>query len=129
MAVKKVLRGLQTHYMGKLEQKQLVDRQKIAVNAIFSSQCSCCPLTYLFLCAVNYDNNLSNEELLVKENSVLVYYSNMQALAMELYKVLKEIFSNLIKIFFHQIKTQCKINKIGEPTQSQLQPWNMTPYQ
>ena len=78
------------------------------MNAFFNAQFSYCKLTWMFhsrklnnkinkfherCLRIVYNNNTStNEELRETDNSVSVHFRNVQALAIELYKVVKTDF-------------------------------------
>ena len=80
-----------------------IEKRKILMNAFFNVQFSYCPLTWMFhsrklnnkisklherCLRIVYNNNTSSyEDLLEIDNSVSIYIRNLQALAIELYKI------------------------------------------
>ena len=82
------------------------------MNAFFNAQFSYCHLTWMFhsrkinklherCLRIVYNNNTSTfEELLETDNSVLVYFRNVQALAVELYKVVNGFSPAIMKDVF-----------------------------
>ena len=82
-----------------------ITKTKILMNAFFNAKFSYCPLTWMFqrrklnnkinklhdrCLQIVYNNNTrTHEELLETDNSVFVHFRNVQALAIELYKVVK----------------------------------------
>ena len=83
-----------------------ITKRKILINAFFNAQFSYCPLTWMFhsrklherCLRIVYNNNTSTyEELLETDNSVSVHFRNVQALAMELYKVVNGFSPDILK--------------------------------
>ena len=86
------------------------------MNAFFNAQFSYCPLTWVFhsrklnnkinklherCLRIVYNNNASTyEELLEADNSVSVHFRNVQALAIELYKVVNGFSPDIMKDVF-----------------------------
>ena len=86
------------------------------MNAFFNAQFSYCPLTWMFhsrklnnkinklperCLGTVYNNNTSTyEELLETDNSVSVHFRDVQALAIELYKVVKGFSPDIMKDVF-----------------------------
>ena len=86
------------------------------MNAFFNAQFSYCPLTWMFhsrklnnkinklherCLRIVYNNNTSTyEEFLETDNSVSVHFRNVQALAIELYKVVKVFSPDIMKDVF-----------------------------
>ena len=79
-----------------------IKKRKILMNAFLNAQFSYCPLTWMFhsrktngkinklherCLLIVYNNNTSTYEELETDNSVSVHFRNIQALAVELYKV------------------------------------------
>ena len=93
------------------------------MNAFFNAQFSYCPLTWMFhsrklnnkinklherYLQIVYNNNTStNEELLETDNSLLVHFQNIKALAIELYKVVKGFSHNIMKEVFPLNENSC----------------------
>ena len=86
------------------------------MNAFFNAQFSYCPLTWMFhsrklnnkinklherCLRIVYNNNTSTYgELLETDNSVLVHFRNVQALTIELYKVVNGFSPDIMKDVF-----------------------------
>ena len=86
------------------------------MNAFFNAQFSYCKLTWMFhsrklnnkinkfherCLRIVYNNNTSmNEELRETDNSVSVHFRNVQALAIELYKVVNGFSPDIMKDIF-----------------------------
>ena len=95
--------------------------RKILMNAFFNAQFSYCPLTWMFhsrklnnkinklhekCLQIVYNNNTSTyEELRETDNFISVNFRNVQALAIELYKVVNGFSPNIMKDIFHSMKT------------------------
>ena len=93
-----------------------IEKRKILMNAFFNSQFSYCPLTWMFhsrklnnkinklhercLRIVYNDSISSYEELLESDNSVSIHIRNLQALAIELYKVVNGLSPDIMKDVF-----------------------------
>ena len=93
-----------------------ITKRKILMNAFFNAQFSYCPLTWMFhsrklnnkinklherCLRIVYNNNTSTyEELLEADNSVSVHFRNVQALAIELYKVVNGFSPDIMKDVF-----------------------------
>ena len=93
------------------------------MNAFFNAQFSYCPLTWMFhsrklnnrinklhegCLRIVYNNNTSTyEELLKTDNSVSVHFRNVQALAIELYKVVNGFSPDIIKDVFPLSENLC----------------------
>ena len=93
-----------------------ITKRKILINAFFNAQFSYCPLTWMFhtrklnnkinklherCLRIVYNNNTSTyEELLETGNSVSVHFRNVQVLDIELYKVVNEFSSDIMKHVF-----------------------------
>ena len=91
-------------------------KTKILMNAFFNAQFSYCPLTLMFhsrklnnktnklherCLQIVYNNNPSTyEEPLETDNSVSVHFRNIQALAIELYKVVNGFSPDIMKDVF-----------------------------
>ena len=93
------------------------DKRKLVVNAFFSSQFNYCPL--IWMCHNRTYNNKINrlherclrltyndkqssfEELLIKDNSVSVHHKNLQALAIEMFKVYCKMSPEIMQEVFH----------------------------
>ena len=86
------------------------------MNAFFNAQFSYCKLTWMFhsrklnnkinkfherCLRIVYNNNTStNEELRETDNSISVHFRNVQALAIELYKVVNRFSPDIMKDIF-----------------------------
>ena len=93
------------------------------MNAFFNAQFSYCPLTWMFhgrklnnkinklrkrSLRIVYNNNTSTyEELLETDNSVSVHFRNVQALAIELYKVVNGFSPDIMKDVFTLNENSC----------------------
>ena len=93
-----------------------ITKRKILMNAFFNAQFSYCPLTWMFhsrklnnkinklherCLRIVYNNNTSTYgELLETDNSVLVHFRNVQALTIELYKVVNGFSPDIMKDVF-----------------------------
>ena len=93
-----------------------ITKRKILINAFFNAQFSYCPLTWMFhsrklnnkinklherCLQIVYNNNTSTyEELLETDNFVSVHFRNVQALAIELYKVMNGFSPGIMKDVF-----------------------------
>ena len=93
-----------------------ITKRKILMNAFFNTQFSYCPLTWMFhsrklnnkinklherCLRIVYNNNTSTyEELLEADNSVSVHFRNVQALAIELYKVVNGFSPDIMNDVF-----------------------------
>ena len=93
-----------------------ITKRTILMNAFFNAQFSYCSLIWMFhsrklnnkinklherCLRIVYNNNTSTcEELLEADNSVSVYFRNVQALAIELYKVLNGFSPDIMKDVF-----------------------------
>ena len=88
-------------------------KRKILMSVFLNAQFSYCPLTWMFhsrklnnkinklherCLGIVYNNNTSMyEELLETENSISVHFRNVQALAIELYKVMNRFSPDIMK--------------------------------
>ena len=93
-----------------------ITKRKILMNAFFNAQFSYCPLTWMFhsrelnnkinklherCLRIVYNNSTSTyEELLEADNSVSVHFRNVQAFAIELYKVVNGFSPDIMKDVF-----------------------------
>ena len=93
------------------------------MNAFCNSQSGYCPLNWMFhsrklnnkinklherCLRIVYNNNTSTyEELLETDNSVSVHFRNVQALAIELYKVVNGFSSYIMKYVFPLNENSC----------------------
>ena len=100
-----------------------ITKRKILMNAFFNAQFSYCPLTWMFhsrklnnkinklherCLRIVYNNNTSTyEELLETDNSVSVHFRNVQALAIELYKVVNGFSPDIMKDVFPLSENFC----------------------
>ena len=91
-------------------------KKRVLMKAFFMAQSNYYPLTWMFynrklnnkinklhercLRIVYSDNTSSFEELLETDNSVSVYHENIQVLATELYKIVKELSPEIMKEVF-----------------------------
>ena len=91
------------------------------MSTFCNAQFSYCPLTWIFhsrklnnkinklqerCLRIVYNNNTSPyEELLETDNSISVHFRNVQALAIELYKVVNGFSPDIMKDFFHLMQT------------------------
>ena len=108
------------HFM-KIEQRRLI------MKSFINSQFGYCPLVWMFhsrklnnrinsiherSLRVVYDDNVSTfEDLLKKDNSFTIHESNIQILAIELYKVINGMSPEIMSLVFPLkplIKYQCK---------------------
>ena len=96
-----------------------IPKRRILMNSFFTSQFSYCPLVWMFhsrnvnnkinslhercLRMVYNDKKSSFEQLLEKDKSVPIHIRNLQFLAIEMYKIHKNLSPPIIKGFF-----QCK---------------------
>ena len=96
-----------------------ITKRKILINAFFNAQFIYCLLTWMFhtrklnnkinklherCLRIVYNNNTSTyEELLETDNSVSVHFRNVQAVAIELYKVVNRFSLDIT--FFRSMKT------------------------
>ena len=94
----------------------ITKKKRVLMKAFFMAQSSYYPLTWMFhnrklnnkinklhercLLIVYSDNTSSLEELLETDNSVSVYHENIQVLATELYKIVKELSPEIMKEVF-----------------------------
>ena len=136
-----------------------ITKRKILINAFFNAQFSYCPLTWMFhsrklnneisklherCLRIVYNNNTSTyEELLETDNSVSVHFRNVQALAIELYKVVNGFSPDIMKDVFPLSENLCYNTRnkrtfhsrnirtvhFGSETLSQLAPkiWELVP--
>ena len=136
-----------------------ITKTKILMNAFFNAQFSYCLLTWMFhsrklnnkinklherCLRIVYNNNTSTyEELLETDNSVSVHFRNVQALAIELYKVVNGFSPDIMKDVFPLSENLCyntRNNKMfhsknirtvhfGSETLSHLAPkiWELVP--
>ena len=83
------------------------------MKAFFPSQFVSCTLTWMFhgrklkhrlhercFCIVYHDTTSSSEEILQKDNSVLIHYKNIQVLAIEFLRVYKDISPKIMTEVF-----------------------------
>ena len=100
-----------------------ITKRKILMNASFNAQFSYCPLTWMFhsrklnnkinklherCLRIVYNNNTSTyEELLGTDNSASVHLRNVQALAIELYKVVNGFSPDITKDVFPLNENSC----------------------
>ena len=100
-----------------------ITKRKILINAFFNAQFSYCLLTWMFhtrklnnkinklherCLRIVYNNNTSTyEELLETDNSVSVHFRNLQALDIELYQVVNEFSSDIMKDVFPLNENVC----------------------
>ena len=100
-----------------------ITERKMLMNVFFNAQFSYCPLTWMFHCRkqnnkINklherclqtvYNNNTSTyEELLKTDNSVSVHFRNVQALTIELYKVVNGFSPDTMKDVFPLSENLC----------------------
>ena len=93
-----------------------IEKRKILMNAFFNAQFSYCPLTWMFhsrklnnkinklherCLRIVYNNNTSSyEDLLEIDNSVSIHIRNLQALAIELYKIVSGFSPEIMKDVF-----------------------------
>ena len=93
-----------------------IEKRKILMNAFFNAQFSYCPLTWMFhsrklnnkinklherYLRIVYNNNTSSyEDLLEIDNSVSIHIRNLQALAIELYKIVNGFSPEIMKDVF-----------------------------
>ena len=100
-----------------------IAKTKILMNAFFNAQFSYCLLTWMFhnkklnnkinklherCLRIVYNNNTSTyEELLETDNSVSVHFRNVQALAIELYKVVNGFSPDIMKDVFPLSENLC----------------------
>ena len=136
-----------------------ITKTKISMNASFNAQFSYCPLTWMFHSRklsnkVNklherclrtvYNNNTSTyEELLGTDNSASVHLRNVQAVAIELYKVVNGFSPDITKNVFLLNENSCyntrnkrtfysrdiRTVRFGSETLSHLSPkiWELVP--
>ena len=136
-----------------------ITKRKIFMNAFFNAQFSYCPLTWMFhsrklnneinklherCLRIVYNNNTSTyEELLKTDNSVSVHFRNVQALTIELYKVVNGFSPVIMKDVFPLSENLCYNTRnkrtfrsrnirtvhFGSETLSQLAPkiWELVP--
>ena len=91
------------------------NKKRLAVNAFFMAQFNYCPL--IWMChnrtcnnKINrlherclrliYDKNSSFEDLMEKDNSVSIHHKNLQALAIEMFKVHTKTYSEIMQEVF-----------------------------
>ena len=90
-------------------------KRRILMNAFFKAQFNYCPIVWMLhsrslnnknnrlheLCLriIYNDKHSSFEELLVKDNSVSVHHNNIHTLAIEMYKVVNGISSEIMSEF------------------------------
>ena len=95
-------------------------KKRLLLKAFIESQFSYCPLVWMFcsreanrkinhihkraLRLVYDDNELSFEELLIKDNSVSIHHRNIQYVAIEMYKVINDIAPPIMKEMFGERK-------------------------
>ena len=93
-----------------------LNQRRLIMRAFINSQFNYCPLVWMFcsrkinhkinriheraLRTVYNDVDSSFEELLLKDNAVTVHIKNIQALAIEIYKVVNNISSEIMKLVF-----------------------------
>jgi len=91
-------------------------KRRLLMNAFFNAQFNYCPLTWMFhsrklnnkinrlhercLRIVYNDNSLTFEQLLTKDNSVSIHNRNLQALAIEMFKVYMEQGPDILQDVF-----------------------------
>ena len=95
-------------------------RKRLLLKAFIESQFSYCPLVWMFcsrqmnrkinhiheraLRLVYDDNELSFDELLIKDSSVCIHHRNIQYVAIEMYKVVNDLALPIMKEIFGETK-------------------------
>ena len=95
-----------------------IGKRHVHMNSFFNSQFNYCPLVWIFhsrsinnkinhlhkrvLCIVYSNFKSSFENLLQKDGTVLIHVKNLQILAAEMFKILKNFSVPLISKLFHQ---------------------------
>ena len=108
--------GQNLHALARMSNFMSVNQKKFIMNAFITSQFSYCPLMWMChnrslntkinriperaLRIVYNDNSSSHEDLLEKTSSVKIHHSNLQQLAVELYKALNNLSSSLMSEIF-----------------------------
>ena len=108
--------GQKLHALARMSNFMSVNQKKVIMNAFISSQFSYCPLIWMChsrslntkinriheraLRIVYNDNSSSFEALLEKSGSVKIHHSNLQQLAVEIYKALNDLSSHLMSELF-----------------------------